>query len=100
MGAFAFEGSHKANTMIAENPVVMIMTLNRPMRSATIPGRIRPKILGTPSASLPSGPINSTYEAAFKIGIIYIDKFADIPWLRALRKVSYIHKIKGLILTE
>ena len=45
MGAFDFEGSQRANTMIAENPVVMIMTLKRPTRSAMIPGKIRPKIL-------------------------------------------------------
>jgi len=42
--AFEFDGSHKARTMIAEKPEVRIITLKRPMRSATIPGRIRPNI--------------------------------------------------------
>lgn len=45
MGALDFEGSHSASTMMEEKAVVMIMTLNRPIRSATMPGRIRPNIL-------------------------------------------------------
>jgi len=45
IGAFALAGSQRASTMTAENAVVMIMTLKRPILSAIMPGRIRPKIL-------------------------------------------------------
>jgi hypothetical protein len=46
MGALEAEGSQRPRTIIVEKAVVMIMTLKRPILSATIPGRIRPKILG------------------------------------------------------
>ncbi len=45
MGALAADGSHRAKTIMDENAVVMIMTLKRPTLSATIPGKILPKIL-------------------------------------------------------
>mgnify|MGYP003662565219 CR=1 FL=1 len=45
IGMLPDDGSQSASTTIAENPVVMIITLNRPTLSAIIPGRIRPKIL-------------------------------------------------------
>ena len=45
IGALLAEGSQRASTIMAEKAVVMIMTLNRPMRSAMNPGSIRPKIL-------------------------------------------------------
>lgn len=46
MGALAADGSQRASTMMAEKLVVTIITLKRPNRSAIIPGRTRPKILG------------------------------------------------------
>ena len=61
MGVFAFDGSQRASTMTAEKAVVTIMTLKRPVLSAMIPGKIRPKI-----------------EAAFKIDRRYEDKLADM----------------------
>lgn len=45
IGMLPEDGSQSASTTIAEKAVVMIITLNRPTRSAMIPGRIRPKIL-------------------------------------------------------
>jgi hypothetical protein len=45
MGAFEAEGSQSPSTIMVEKAVVMIMTLKRPILSATIPGRMRPKIL-------------------------------------------------------
>src|SRR3569833_582098 len=38
-------GIHSASEMTAERPVMKIMTLKRPMRSPTMPGRIRPRTL-------------------------------------------------------
>ena len=52
IGAFDFEGNHRARTTMAEKRVVMIITLKRPKRSAKIPGRIRPNILFQTSASI------------------------------------------------
>ena len=45
IGAFEDEGSQRPSTMMAEKPVVIIMTLKRPILSAAMPGRIRPKML-------------------------------------------------------
>jgi hypothetical protein len=39
------DGSHNPNTMMAEKAVLMIITLKRPIRSAIIPGIMRPKML-------------------------------------------------------
>jgi hypothetical protein len=68
MGALLADGSHRARTIMAEKAVVMIMTLKRPNRSASMPGRIRPKILGW---LMMVWGINEecTYEAAFRMGI-------------------------------
>jgi hypothetical protein len=78
IGALDLDGNHNPNTIIAENAVVIIMVLNRPKRSAKMPGRIRPNILRTVSKNYKRIK-EITYEAALSIGIRYIDKFADMP---------------------
>jgi hypothetical protein len=88
MGAFEAEGIHSPRTIIVEKAVVIIITLKRPILSATIPGRMRPKILGKVSGLEVVLGVGSSYDAAFRIGITYIDKLADMPWLWALVAVN------------
>jgi hypothetical protein len=45
MGTVPWAGSQRARTMTAVKVLTTIMVLKRPTRSATMPGRIRPKIL-------------------------------------------------------
>src|SRR3569833_2558900 len=45
MAPVVLPGIHSASEMTAERPVMKIMTLKRPMRSPTMPGRIRPRTL-------------------------------------------------------
>lgn len=78
IGMLPDDGNHSPSTTIAEKAVVTIMTLNRPTRSAMMPGRIRPNILVLLVAFIYKvGRLS--YEAALRIGIRYIDKFTDIP---------------------
>ncbi len=78
IGMFPDDGSHSPRTMMAEKAVVTIMTLNRPTRSAMMPGRMRPKILFM-LVALIYKTTRMSYEAALRMGIRYIDKFTDIP---------------------
>ena len=43
MGALAADGSHSASTITAEKAVVRIITLKRPILSASMPGRDAPE---------------------------------------------------------
>lgn len=80
MGALPREGSHRARTMMAEKAVVIIMTLNRPIRSAIMPGKIRPKILLQISVSRDVLILSRhTYEAAFRIDRRYKERLVDMP---------------------
>jgi hypothetical protein len=81
IGALPFAGSQRARTMMAEKVVVIIMTLNRPIRSAIIPGRIRPKILLSKLAPpVVSSPIRDAYEAALRIDRRYRERLVDMPF--------------------
>lgn len=44
LGALLALGSQRARTTMAEKPVVRIMMLKRPKRSARMPGNMRPKM--------------------------------------------------------
>lgn len=96
MGALEADGSQRARTMMEEKRVVMIMTLNLPMRSAIIPGTTRPNILDSVRFNHDEIWMECTYEAALRMGMRYIDKPADMPCLSALDIVSewYIRDIE------
>jgi hypothetical protein len=82
MGAFPFEGSQRASTMMAENAVVTIMTLNRPIRSAIMPGRIRPNILVgkvSKTCRCKRTGFRFAYEAALRMDRRYEARLLDMP---------------------
>jgi hypothetical protein len=54
MAGLLLPGIQSARVMTAENAVIRIMTLNRPILSATMPGTIRPNILVSVSGILSS----------------------------------------------
>jgi hypothetical protein len=59
-------GSQNANVVIRHIVIVMIMLLNLPIRSATSPGKYRPK-----------------QDPTFKMAMIWYENAVDIPWLKA-----------------